>query len=305
MFEDLPNEIILVIYSYLELTKLHRAFSSLNSRFDGLLFGNFTPLYACISSKCDFPFERYAFRVKQLSLINWNARDLLSFLYEIHLPEIKNLQIQSLDNSYFGHPTNDLICRIYSFQRLYRLTLSISPTIYIGAFTIPACESIRHLNLSMITLDTLFCLLPCSPNLENLTIWLNSNGRILNTSIYSDYQCSKLKSFAINLHNDVCFNEVTFLLTRMPVLRAFRIYGIVWDRRFLSHQIWEDIIMGSQSFPLLDKLYVNLSIRHSDVFGSHFRRHLFERIKFKVYLYQNIWMKMECSWDKNLQQTLS
>ncbi len=71
MLEYLPNEIILSIFSHLELTELYQAFSSLNSRFEYLLHDNLTPLYARLTSKFTLPLNEFCSRINHLSLICW------------------------------------------------------------------------------------------------------------------------------------------------------------------------------------------------------------------------------------------
>jgi hypothetical protein len=304
MLENLPNELLLLIFSYIELTELHRSFSSLNSRFESLLYDNFTPLYARLTSKLIFPLERFSFRINNLYLINCNPNNVLLLLNELNFPRLKYLTIESSDNIYFGQPTNDLIHRIISLSNLYKCQINLSPTIYICDFRLPFSDSIKNLNLSMITLDMLFSVLIHVPNLRLLNVWLNSNGRrFVNTTYDQHYCCLELKKCSIGLHNDIKFEEILFLLSRMPVLHSFEMFGSVWDRQFLNQNHWENILLGENLFPLLNKIKINISIRYSNnvphaaSLSSQFNKDIFHRTNFSVTYDRMFWFHVKCSWN--------
>jgi hypothetical protein len=304
MLEDLPNELILLIFSYIELTELHRSFSSLNSRFEHLLYNNFTPLYARLTSEFTLPLERFFFRINNLYLINWNPNDILLLINELNLPKLNCLTIESSDNIYFGQPTNDLIHRIISLSNLSKCQINLAPTIYICDFQLPFSNSIKNLNLSMITLDMLFSVLIHVPNLCLLNVWLNSNGRRFDSRTYDrHYCCLNLKKCSIGLHNDITFEEILFLLPRMPVLHSFEMFGSVWDRQFLNQNHWENILLGENLFPLLNKIKINISIRytnnvpHIGSLASQFNKDIFHRTNFSVIYDRMFWFHVKCSWN--------
>ena len=303
MFEDLPNELVLLVFSYLQLSELVQSFSSLNTRFEQLIFNNFTPLYVRLTPDFSLPIDKFCFRINNLCLINWNPYDVLSFFHQSDLPQLKCLKIQSSDNLYFGRPVNDLIHQIYSLSNLSKCQIKLAPTIFIQNFHLQISTSIRHLKLSMITLDMLFHLLIHVPNLHLLNVWLNSNGRRFDSTTYDqDYRCLKLKTFIIGLHSDIIFEEVSFLLRRMPELNSFQIFGSVWDRHFLSANIWENILLGQNLFPMLNKIRINLSVRYPrnrpniHSVTTEFRRHIFRQTNFSVACDQLLWFHIHCLW---------
>jgi len=304
MLEYLPNEIVLLIFSYLELTELHRAFSSLNSRFEHLLYNNFTPLYARLTSKLTLPLDKFYFRINNLYLINWNPNDVLLLLNQSILPQLNSLKIESSDNIYFGQPTNDLIHRIISLPNLYKCQIKLSPTLYIYDFQLPISKSIQHLGLSMITLDMLFSILIHVPKLRLLNVWINSNGRRFDSKTYDQYYCCLyLKKLCIGLHNDITFEEILFLLPRMPVLHSFEMYGSVWDRQYLNPNHWENILLGKNLFPLLNKIKIDISIRysknvpHMGSLSSQFKKEIFHRTNFSVTYDHMFWFHVRCLWN--------
>jgi hypothetical protein len=304
MIEYLPNELILLIFSYLELTDLHRSFSSLNSRFEQLLYNDFTPLYARLTSKFTLPLNKFSFRINNLSLINWNPSNILLLLTDSNLPRLNSLNIESSDNLYFGQPTNDLIHRIISLSKLCKCQINIAPTLYICDFNLPFSKSIQHLHLSMVTLDMLFYILIHVPKLRLLNVWLNSNGRRFDSKTYDQYYCClNLKKLCIGLHSDVNFEEILFLLPRMPVLHSFEMYGSVWDRQFLNQNHWENILLGKNLFPLLNKIKINISIRYSNnaphigSLSSRFNKEIFRRTNFSVTYDHMFWFHVRCLWN--------
>lgn len=304
MFEYLPNEIILLIYSYLELTELHQAFSSLNSRFENLLYNNFTRLYARLPSKFTLPLDRFSHRINNLSLINWNPDDILLLLHSSILPQLNCLEIQSSDNLYFGQPINNLIHRILSLPNLSKCQIDLAPTIYIHDFHLPISKSIRHLKLSMITLDMLFYLLIHVPEVRVLNVWLNSNGRRFDSRTYDEhYCCLKLEKLILGLHNDISFEEILFLLRRMPILHSLNMHGSVWDRQFLNHKSWENILSGQNLFPLLNKINIDISVRYSNnmprtsSLSSQFDKEIFRQTKFSITYDQMLWFHIRCLWN--------
>jgi hypothetical protein len=304
MFESLPSELILEIFSFLELTELHQAFSSLNSRFESLLYYNWTPLYARLTSKLSIPLDKYSFRINNLSLIDWLPHDVLFLLKESNLPQLNCLTIVSTNNLYFGQPTNDLIHRILSLTNLHKCCIKLSPTLYILNKNLPFSSSIHHLNLSMITLDMLFNLLMHLPKLRSLNVWLNSNGRIFDRNTYDQYYCClNLKKLTIGLHNDIKFEEILFLLPRMPVLHSLEMLGSVWDHEFLNFNHWKTILSGENLFPLLNKIKLNLSIRyttrvpHMDLISSQFNKEIFHRTHFSITFDRMFWFYLRCLWN--------
>jgi hypothetical protein len=302
MLEYLPNELILHIFSYLELTELHQSFSSLNSRFECLLFDNFTPLYARLTSNFSLPLEKYYFRITNLSLIDWFPNDILSLLNQTNFSQLNSLNIKSTNNLYFGQPTNDLIHRILSLTNLYKFQIKLAPTLYILNIELPFSPSIQYLNLSMITLDMLFNLLIHVPKLRSLNVWLNSNGRVFDSHTYDKhYCCLHLKKLIIGLHNDIKFEEVLFLLPRMPILHSFKIHGSVWDREFLNENHWENILLGANLFPLLNRVDVNISIRSRNVpnagmISPRFKKAIFRRTNFLMSFDDKLWYYLTCLW---------
>ncbi|CAF1469704.1 unnamed protein product, partial [Adineta steineri] len=301
--EDLPNEIILQIFSLLELTELYRAFSSLNYRIECLLYDIHIPLSARLISKITIPLNKFSFRIINLSLIDWLPNDILLLLQYSNLSRLNCLNIISTNNFYFGQPTNNLIHQILSLKNLQKLQIKLSPTLYILNQNLPLSLSIQHINLSMITLDMLFNLLIHIPKLRSLNVWLNSNGRVFDSKTYDqDYCCLNLKKLIIGLHNDITFQEVIFLLRRMPVLHSLDMSGSVWDQEFLNHIHWKKIISGDNLFPLLNKINLNISIRytnhtpHINVISSQFNKEIFQRTNFSITFDQAFWFYLKCLW---------
>ncbi|CAF4103655.1 unnamed protein product [Adineta steineri] len=303
VLEDLPNEIILQIFSLLELTELYRAFSSLNYRIECLLYDIHIPLSARLISKVTIPLNKFSFRIINLSLIDWLPNDILVLLQYSNLSRLNCLNIISRNNFYFGQPTNNLIHQILSLKNLQKFQIKLSPTLYILNQNLPLSLSIQHINLSMITLDMLFNLLIHIPKLRSLNVWLNSNGRVFDSKTYDqDYCCLNLKKLIIGLHNDITFQEVIFLLRRMPVLHSLDMSGSVWDQEFLNHIHWKKIISGDNLFPLLNKINLNISIRytnhapHINVISSQFNKEIFQRTNFSITFDQAFWFYLKCLW---------
>ncbi|CAF3627737.1 unnamed protein product [Rotaria socialis] len=303
MFEILPNEIILLIFSFLELTELHRIFSSLNFRFKSLLYNNDTPLYARLVSNITLPLDSFLHRISQLSLIDWTPNDILLLFQRSNLSRLNYLAVESSNNNYFGRPTNDLIHQILCLPSLSKCKVNISPTLYILDVLLPASQSIQHLDLSMITLDMLFSLLINVPKLRSLNVWLNSNGRIFDSKTYKEYYCLNLTKFTLGLHNDIKFDEVVFLLKHMPILHSFQMFGSVWDRGFLNEKQWKHMVLGENSFPLLNKIKINLDIRYtvsmqnvSSVL-SQFNQHVFHQTNFSITSDKMFWFYLTCFWN--------
>jgi hypothetical protein len=293
-----------LIYSYLELTELYRAFSSLNSRFDNLLYNNFTRLYARLPSEFTLPLDKFSYRINNLSLINWNPNDILLFLHPTILPQLNSLKIESSNNLYFGQPINNIIHRIISLPNLKQCQIDLAPTLYIHDFHLPISMSIRCLKLSMITLDMLFNLLIHVPELRVLNVWINSNGRRFDSRTYDQYYCClKLEKLILGLHNDILFEEILFLLHRMPVLHSLNMFGSVWDRQFLSHNHWENVLSGQNLFPLLNKIKIEISVRYSNnmtrmnSLATQFNKEIFRQTNFSIDFDQMLWVHVRCLWD--------
>ncbi|CAF0839608.1 unnamed protein product [Rotaria sordida] len=303
MFEYLPNETILEIFSFLELTELYRAFSSLNYRFECLLYNNYTPLYARLISNTTLPLEKFLFRISKFSLIDWTPNNVLLLITNSNLPRLTYLNIESSNNDYFGQPTNDLIHQILSLSNLFKCQIELSPTLYILNNQLPISHTIQHMNLSMITLDMLFNLLEHVPKLCSLNVWLNSNGRIFDSHTYREYYCSNLKKLTIGLHNDITLQEILFLLQHMPILKSFEMFGSVWDRGFLNEQQWKYIILGENSFPLLNKIKINICIRYTantqnaKLILSQFNQDIFHRTNFIITHDYMFWFYLTCFWN--------
>ena len=304
MLEIIPNEILLVIFSYLELTDLYRAFSSLNSRFEYLLYHDYSLLYARLPAQITLPLERFSFRINNITLINWHPNDLLSILHSKFLPQLNCLAIQCSNHLYFGQPTNDILHRIVSFPTLSRCTIDLPTTLYINNFQFSTSTCIRNLKLSMITLDMLFFLLIHLPELCSLNVWLNSNGRRFDSQTYDPhYCCLKLRKFSIGLHSDISFEEVLFLLRRMPTLHTWEMYGSVRNQDFLIHNHWENILLGENLFPLLRRINIDLAVRTS-MRGSDRRSHclqfnkpIFHQTHFSTSC-DRLWFYLKCSWNR-------
>lgn len=302
MFEYLPNEIILQIFSYIELTELYQSFSSLNSRFECLLYNDWTPLYARLTSKLTIPLEKFYFRIENLSLIDWLPNDVLLLLQQPNLSQLKYLKIESRNNLYFGQPTNDLIHQILFLTNLYKCQIKLSPTLYIVNQYLPFSSSIQHLSLSMITLDMLCNLLMHLSKLCSLNVWLNSNGRIFRSDDYPYCHCSNLKKLIIGLHNDIKFEEILFLLHCMPVLHSFEMSGSVWDHEFLNSNYWKNILLGENRFPLLHKIKINVDIRYTThvpsmgLISSQLNKEIFRRTNFSITFDKMFWFHLRCLW---------
>lgn len=300
MFEAFPNELILEIFSYLELTELYRAFSSLNIRFEALLYTDNASLHARLPAKFNLPLEQFLHRINSITLINWHPKNVLPLLQSKTLPRLNSLTIESTTNLYFGPPTDDILHRIISFPELSRCTIDIPTTFYIHNYQLSTSTSIRYLKLQMITLDMLFFLLMHVPELSYFSVWLNSNGRRFDSQTYDPhYCCLKLKEMVLGLHNDISFEEVLFLLRRMPVLHTLRISGSVWDQEFLNYHHWKHLLLGEQLFPLLRQLRIKLAVRRisntpiMDVLLPPFRKTVFRQAHFHVTDDQS-WIYLKC-----------
>ncbi|CAF1121785.1 unnamed protein product [Rotaria sp. Silwood1] len=303
MLEELPNEIFFQIFSFIELTELYQAFSSLNYRFECLLYNNFTPLYARLVSNITLPLDRFLFRISKLLLINLSPNNVLLLIENSNLPRLHYLNIESTNNDYFGQPTNILIHKILSLSKLFKCRIKLSPTLYIVDNQLLESQTIKHMNLSMITLDMLFNLLKHVPKLCSLNVWLNSNGRIFDSRTYNQYNCLNLKKLTIGLHNDIKFEEISFLLEHMPILKSFEIVGSVWDRGFLNEQKWKNILLGENLFPLLNKIKINIYIRYTvnvqnvKTILSHFNQEIFHRTNFVITHDYMFWFYLTCFWN--------
>ena len=300
MFETLPIELILEIFSYLELTQLYQAFSSLNIRFEQLLYTEYTPLHARLPAKLNLPLEQFLHRINSITLINWDPKDLLSILQPTCLPGLSCLTIESSTHLYFGQPTTDILHRIISFPTLYRCTIDIPTTLFLNDFRLSTSTSIRHLKLNMITLDMLFFLLIHVPELCTLDVWLNSNGRRFDSQTYDQhYCCLRLTKMIIGLHNDISFDEVLFLLRRMPVLHTLEMSGSMWDQGFLNPHHWKHILLGEHLFPLLRRIKINLAIRRSSqtpdmsTLSTQFTKPIFRRTHFRI-TDDPLWLYLKC-----------
>lgn len=301
MFETLPNELILEIFSYLELTQLYQAFSSLNIRFEQLLYTEYTPLHARLPAKLNLPLEQFFSRINSITLINWDPKDLLSLLQPTILPQLNCLVIESSTHLYFGQPTNDILHRITSVPTLYRCAIDIPTTLYLNDFQLSTSTSIRHLKLNMITLDMLFFLLMHVPELCTLNVWLNSNGRRFDSQTYDPhYCCLKLRKMVLGLHNDISFDEVLFLLRRMPVLHTLEMSGSVWDQEFLNSRHWKHILLGEHLFPLLRRMKINLAVRRLSrtpemrTLLLQFTRPIFRQTHFRITDDDQSWIYLKC-----------
>lgn len=303
MLESLPNEVILNIFSFLDLTDLHRAFSSLNIRFECLLHDRSESLTARLTPPLAFPIDEFASRILHLSMIDWSPDDLLALLQPSIFPQLLYLNVTSSSHLYFGSPTNNLIHRILSLPTIRSCEIQLSPTLYVIHGCLPSSASIVHLKLSMITLDMLFHLLMQTPNLRSIHVWLNSNGRVFDPNTYDPhYCCLHLTKLTLGLHNDIKFSEVLFLLPRMPVLRSLSLNGSVWDDNFLQADHWRGILTGQGLYPLLHRLNVDLSIRWaesrppSNMQLARFTRSIFRQAAFSVVYDQSHWIYIRCRW---------
>jgi hypothetical protein len=187
---------------------------------------------------------------------------------------------------------------------LCKCQIDLAPTLYMNDFKLSISTSIRELKLSMITLDMLFHLLIHVPELYSLNVWLNSNGRRFDSQTYDpNYCCLQLKKLFLGLHNDISFNEVLFLLRRMPILHSLNMHGSVWDRQFLNQNHWENILLGKNLFPLLNKIKINISIRYSNnaphigSLSSRFNKEIFRRTNFSVTYDHMFWFHVRCLWN--------
>jgi hypothetical protein len=142
------------------------------------------------------------------------------------------------------------------------------------------------------------------PNLRFLNVWLNSNGRRFDSHTYDQYYCCEnLKKLIIGLHSDIKFEEILFLLPRMPLLNSFQIFGSVWDRQFLNSNHWENILLGQNLFPLLNKIKINISVRytnnspHMASLSSQFNKEIFRQTNFSIIYDRMFWFYIKCLWN--------
>ncbi|CAF1118585.1 unnamed protein product [Adineta ricciae] len=304
MFENLPNEIILQIYSFLELNDMYRSFSLLNARFDSLLYDEFIPIYARITRQLSFPLERFLSRITYLSLVDFLPNDTLSILEQNAWTHLTVLKIASRSELYLGPLCHEMIHQILLLRKLRSCELELAPTIFIRDPHLPVSTSIKHLKLSMITIDMLFYLLKNVPELRSLSIWLNSNGRVFDVNTYDqNYRCENLRKLTLGLHNDIRFVEARFLLLRMPVLHSLKLVGSVWDDEFLNEHHWIVILSGEHSFPLLRKVNIDISVRwvqrlpNVDTILSRFQKRIFRRTNFTVTYDRKFWFYIKCLWN--------
>ena len=301
MFEKFPDEIILLIFSFIEFNELYRGFSSLNSRIEGLLNDNLTSLHVRLTANLSLPIEKFLSRINNLTLIEWTPNNVSFLLADANLVQLNCLNLESTSYLYLGQPTNRIVHRIFSLPNLHKCRLKLSSTIYILDSQIPISASICHLNLSMITLDMLLIVLRQVPELCSLRVWLNSNGRKFDERTYDkNCFCLKLKQLIIGLHNDIEFIEFSFLLLRMPELRSLELDGCVWDQEFLNGRRWKTILLGESSFALLNRIKITLNIRRTAHTGnvlvvlSRFHRKIFYDTHFSVTYDQMLWFELRC-----------
>ena len=134
MFENLPNEIILEIYSFLELSDMHQAFSSLNARFDSLLYNGFLRINVRATRQLSIPLERFIPRITSLSLVDFLPNDILSILEQHAWTHLTVLKIASRSELYFGSLCHEIIHQILLLRKLHSCELELAPTIFIHDF---------------------------------------------------------------------------------------------------------------------------------------------------------------------------
>ena len=298
--EELPNEILLQVFSLLELTQLHRAFSSLNFRLDCLLADrslDFTARWDSTSSVASLT-DFYP-RLRRLMLSDWQPEAVFSLLDPSTFPLLKDLCVRSSANGYFGLRSAELVQRILSFPAVHRLQLHLAPTLHLTCRDLPRCTALESLSLSMIALNHLLHLLRHLPRLRSLSLSLNANGRRTNEqdSLADDrFEC--LTSLTLLLHNDIHWSDLLLLLGAMPQLKRLTISGSMWDQEFLSAPRWQEILVGLPPLPSLDRLKADLQVRRINngtnplLICQDFHTDFFSRSRFRIRFDRKYWFNI-------------
>ena len=299
--EDLPNEILLEIFSRLDAARLHRAFHDLNHRFDCLLYDRCLNLHARFdsSSLAVTPADFYP-RIGRLALVNCSPEESLAVLRPSALPILTSVCVRSSGNEYFGRPAIQLIKQLLSFSTVRRCDIQLSPTLFFTEDDLPHCSSIQSMHLSMITLDQLLHLLRHLPGLRSLHVWLNWNS--LPNSLHelrATDRFESLETLTLVLHNEIEMSEVFLLLRSMPHLRHLAMSGSLWDQAFLDVHHWTDLLMGSALLHPLDRVKADLQIRcisrqrSPQSICRHFRT-AFPGSHFVIRFLPSYWFEIHC-----------
>ena len=232
-FEDLPNEIFLDIFEYVDAMDLYRSFWNLNDRIN-LVLGSLKNRSATIE-KNDFSFfKAFGSRIVHLKITAWHEIDLSQF------KQLKSLIIR--------RPTRSQVVQIRPDLLPNLVVLSLSLTFDFWSSTQLAEDvfsngfpSLRHADLGRvdIPLTTRWSL---SPNLRSISVCSSEaiivplilascpNLKSLQLQIIGEQQRLTLPSFRrnhpvdrflfIDSYGALSFDEIDSLLTYMPNIRS-------------------------------------------------------------------------------------
>jgi hypothetical protein len=268
--EDLPDELLLDIFTYLSPIDLFTSFAYLNYRFDSILcdqsaqlaieitnnnhyteidyFANyFTHLY--ISN--DLIDIRHFNNIRSLTL-GPSPRPTDELLYQLidqpakYFPYLTQLTVYTPLSTWYSPPAVRLWTQLFTNQFSSRLKrCSLPGRIFAIPTTCFYCHSLRGLSIGGCSLRDLPALLSALPNLTYLStdVW-----GITNTLNVSSYQHLNLTHLRIEFNQQtIVIEEIRCLLSYVPFLTHFTVEGLRKHEIF-NIESWYDVLINQLEY---------------------------------------------------------
>jgi hypothetical protein len=303
--EDLPDELLLDIFSYLSPIDLFLSFAYLNNRFDSILCDQSIQLAVQITNHNYTKIDHFADYFTQLYISN----------DQIDIRQFNN--IRSLTLGPLARPTDDLLNQLVDqpardFPYLTQLTVYqplstwySPPSVRLWTqlftnrfssqlercslpgrlFAIPTtcfyCRSLRGLSIGGCSLRDLPALLSALPNLRFLStvVW-----GITDKMKISSYQHTNLSHLRIEFNQQtIVLEEIRCLLSYVPYLKIFTIEGTRKHELF-NIEYWYEILISQLEY--LKKFYCTIRLSDTtenekiDIYYIREYNSLFSQMKF-------------------------
>ncbi|CAF1044842.1 unnamed protein product [Adineta ricciae] len=225
-FEDMPNELCLKIFSYLNTPDLFRSFSNLKIRFDGLLYASTEQVQ--LPENTQFPWlvrliPQIESNIQKIFLSEKYVRFI--FKKQWSFPKLRYIQIQSqawtMGLKFLNEPYLNVLLQSLNVLRSPRLTVkkfiphleknTNEISVYKPSYVL--CPFIQYLSLDRCTESALHDVLRCTPML------------------------TRLKLSHTMLCTDIDWSDINLTLVDLDIQRVN-----TYDLRFLSH-----IVHGCQA----------------------------------------------------------
>jgi hypothetical protein len=280
--EDLPDELLLDIFSYLSPIDLFISFAHLNNRFDSILCDQSIQLGIQITNRnytelnyfSDY-FTQLYIGTDEIDIRHFNnirsltlgpsprpTDELLSQLVDQPLryfPYLTQLTVYQPLATWYSPPSVRLWTQLFTNQLSSQLKrCSLPGRIFAIPTTCFFCRSLRGLSIGGCSLRDLPSLLSALPNLKFLStdVWGMTNT--MHTSSYHHSQLSHLR--IIFNQQTIVLEEIRCLLSYVPYLKIFTIQG-TRKHEIFNVEYWSEVLISQLEY--LKKFYC--TIRLGDV----------------------------------------